>query len=63
MGIAERKSIRAEREGIDREKDGEKMKKSWRKELPYPVGQTEGRGGGGGRFMTEGIFGVFSPLS
>ena len=62
MGIAERKSRRAEREGIDGEKDGEKMKKSWRKELPYPVGQTEW-GGGGGRFMTEGIFGVFSPLS
>ena len=38
----------------------EGKKKSGRKELPDPVGQTDR---GRGRFMAEGIFGVFSPLS
>lgn len=61
--------LQSERAGRQKEKEKKKRRrgrrrrdeKVLRKELPYPVGQTER--GGGGRFMAEGIFGVFSPLS
>lgn len=49
--------LQSERAG--KEKKKRLKKKLFRKALPYPAGQP---GRGRGRFMTRGIFGVFSPL-